>query len=209
MPKTAPADLYARYYVDNDYERLHLFQLLAERYDIRSVLYPGSFVHVTPSFVYPVTVYVDTDKRAKAFFDDPRTQGFIAQRKTYADEASVTFHAADYTKDFGEDLDHFDLLISQYGGFVSQYCKRYLKIGALLLANNSHGDASMASIDNDYKFIAAVLHNKGKYRLDENDLDAYFIPKANVTINREYLEKIQRGIGYKKSASAYLFRRVQ
>ena len=58
-----------------------------------------------------------------------------------------------YTAGFAEAEKSFDLLISQYAGFVSQHCKKYLKIGGILLVNNSHGDASMAKLDDDYKFV--------------------------------------------------------
>jgi hypothetical protein len=137
-----PLKLYNEYFVERDFERLDLFQLLAEKYGIKSALYPGSFVHITPSFVYPVTTYVDTDKRAKTFFDDVSVRDFVAKRKTYAEEAKITFYPQDYRTQINEIVERFDLLISQYAGFVSQYCKRYLKIGGVLLVNNSHGDAS-------------------------------------------------------------------
>ena len=34
------------------------------------VLYPGSYVDVAPSFVFPTVTYVDIDDRAQAFFSD-------------------------------------------------------------------------------------------------------------------------------------------
>jgi len=77
-----------------------------------------------------------------------------------------------------------------------------------LLANNSHGDASMASIDADYKFIGVLNKRQNKYTLSEKNLDSYFIPKMPREITKEYLEKIKRGIGYTKSPTAYLFRRI-
>jgi hypothetical protein len=200
--------LYQEHYVDKDFQRLDLFQLLTEQYGIVSALYPGSFVHITPSLVYPVTTYVETDARAKAFFADPAVHAFIDAHKTYDGGPEVTFHAADYRNDFGEPAEHYDLLISQYAGFVSQPCKRYLKIGGLLLANNSHGDASMASIDDDYVLVATVNRRRGEYRLSERNLDAYFVPKAAVKVTRECLEKLGRGIGHTKSAGSYVFRRV-
>lgn len=209
MNKNSSLQLYEKFFVDRDFERLDLFQLLAEKYGIESALYPGSFVHITPSFVFPVTVYVDTDKKAKKFFNDPAIYDFIAKRKIYSQNAYVTFYAMDFKNDLGLNEQSFDLLISQYAGFVSQHCKQYLKIGALLLVNNSHGDASMASIDNDYEFIAVVNKSKGKHRLTEKNLDGYFIPKSNMKITKEYLEKIQKGIGYSKSASDYVFRRIR
>jgi hypothetical protein len=99
----------------------------------------------------------------------------------------------------------FDLLISQWAGFVSQACKPCLRAGGLLLVNNSHGDASMASIDGDFRFVAAVTARGGRFRLIEKDLDRYFVPKSDVEITPEYLIEIRRGIGYTKTAWAYVF----
>jgi SAM-dependent methyltransferase len=202
---TDSSRLYKQHYVDKDFDRLELFVLLRERYSINRILYPGSFVHITPSFVFPLAVYADTDRRTKHFFADPWTGEFIEKNKRYDEKAIVRFHPQDYTNDLPEEPESFDLLVSQWAGFVSQACKRYLRKGGLLLVNNSHGDASLASIDNDYRFIAAVMRRNGKYRLVENDLEHFFVPKSDVEVTREYLLKIQRGIGYTRPAWAYLF----
>lgn len=201
-------ELYNQYFVEKDFERFDLFQHLAKRYGIERALYPGSFIHVTPSFVYPVVSYVDTDKRAKKFFNDPSIHDFVARKKIYTQDARITFYPMDYRNDIEERDESFGLLISQYSGFVSQSCKRYLGIGGLLLANNSHGDASMASIDDDYELVAVVSRRNGKHRLSEANLDSYFKLKSQTKISKEHLEKIQRGVGYKKSASAYVFERL-
>lgn len=47
----------------------------------------------------------------------------------------------------------FDLLISQYAGFISDTCINYLKVNGYLLVNNSHADAGLAAIDKDYKLL--------------------------------------------------------
>lgn len=207
--KIPPPKLYKQYFIDRDFERLGLFKLLAEKYGIERALYPGSFAHITPSFVFPSVVYVDSDKPAKKFFEDASLQAFIDERKIYPQKAKFTFHAQDYQNEINEPEQSFDLVISQYAGFVSQFGKRYLKIGGLVLANNSHGDASMMRLDKDYQFVAVADQNKGKYRLSEKDLDAYFIPKSKAGVTKEYLEKTQRGVGYKKSADVYIFKRIK
>ena len=201
-------ELYNEYFIDRDFERLDLFQLLAERYDIRGAVYPGSFVHVTPSFVYPLTAYIDSDKRAKKFFADPGLGAFIARKKSYPEEADFLFYPQDYREEIPELAVRFDLLISQYAGFVSQSGKRYLRVGGYLLVNNSHGDASMASIDEDYALVAVVKGKNGSYRLTEKDLASYMVPKKPVEITKAMLEERQRGIGYTKVASMYVFQRV-
>jgi hypothetical protein len=200
-----PASLYKQNYVDKDFERLGLFVLLKDRYGIESALYPGSYIHITPSFVFPITVYVDTDERAKRFFADPWVQRFVGKNRRYAEDPVVRFHPRDYTEDLPEEPGSFDLLISQWAGFVSTACRAYLKPGGLLLVNDSHGDASMASIDPDYRFVGAVTARGGRFQLIETDLKRYFVPKNNGEISPEYLIKSQRGIAYTKTAWAYIF----
>jgi hypothetical protein len=208
MPQKDPLALYHKYYTNRDFERLDLFQILSSKYNIQSVLYPGSFVHITPSLVYPRSVYVDNDKQAKKFFASTAHLDFVSEHKVYQEEASIKFYPQSYTHDLSEEGDSFDLLISQYAGFVSKHCKQYLKIGGILLANNSHGDASMASIDDQFELVAVVNRRGGKHTITEWNLESYLIPKSKKKITPEYLQQIQQGIGYKKSASMYIFRRV-
>jgi len=203
-----PLDLYQEHFVDKEFERLDLFLLLREKYGIKSAIYPGSFAHVTPSFVFPITTYIEMDKRAERFFAWSGLEEFVASRKKYSEDAKIAFHAQDYRKEIVGEDERYDLLISQYAGFVSKYCKRYLKMGGILLVNNSHGDASMASIDDDFNLVAVVLKSGANYRVSVQNLAEYFVPKKDVDITEEYLEQIQKGIGYKKSASSYLFQRV-
>jgi hypothetical protein len=129
------------------------------------------------------------------------------ENKKYEEKPIIRFYPTDYKQSVDEKEKSFDLLLSQYAGFISKHCKRYLKIGGILLANNSHGDASMASIDNDYQFIAVINLRNKKYYYSQKNLKDYFIPKKEMIITEEYLEKRQRGIGYTKSASLYLFKR--
>lgn len=200
--------LYHKYHLDRADERLGMFAVLSKHFNIERALYPGSFVHVTPSFIFPKVTYVDTEQRAKHFFASAELQALISKRKTYPQEAQVQFHHQNYNKPLPERDRSFELLISQYAGFVSQYCKRYLQIGGWLLANNSHGDASMAYLDDDYEFVGAVNRRSEKFSFSENKLEEYFVPKKDIPITKEYLEKIQRGIGYQKSAFSYVFIRT-
>jgi hypothetical protein len=201
-------DLYCRYLVERQFERVDLFRLIADEFDVKRVLYPSSFVHVTPSFVFPSVVYIDSDKQANKFFKTPEIHRLIEKRKVYPQEASFMFHFADYRDGFDEKEESFDLLISQYAGFVGQYCKPFLKKGGLLLANNSHGDAGVAAIDKDYQLIAVFSLRNGKYKIKKADLDSYFVPKSSVQLTKEHLMQLQKGISYTKSSSAYLFRKT-
>lgn len=84
--------LYHKYHLDRADERLGMFVALTKHFSIERVLYPGSFVHVTPSFVFPKTTYVDLEQRAQQFFATPEVHQLIAERKVYSQEARVQFH---------------------------------------------------------------------------------------------------------------------
>jgi len=79
----------------------------------------------------------------------------------------------------------------------------------LLLANNTHGDASMANLDEQFEIYAVIYKSNRKFYLTQKDLEKYFVPKKNIKITAEYLEKINRGIGYKKPANYYIFKKVK
>lgn len=73
--------------------------------------------------------------------------------------------------------------------------------------NNCHGDASMAYLDSDFSLIAVANHRNEQYRIIDQNLSHYFIPKKDIPHTKEYVEKIQRGVGYTKTASLYIFQK--
>ena len=177
--------------------------------DAQRVLYPGSFVDVTASFVFPSVTYVDVDHRAPRFFEDvDGVNEIIAAHRPSPWSPTVAFLHADYTDPLDLPDAGFDLLISLYAGFVSEHCTRYLRVGGTLLVNPSHGDAAMASIDDRYRLLGVVHHRDGRYSVAQHDLDAYLVPKKPVEITAELLRRTQRGIAYTTSPFAYLFERI-
>jgi hypothetical protein len=196
-------------YVQKVNDRVELFELLANRFEIESALYPGSYKHITPSLFFPITVYVNPYEKAKEFFAKRDLINYIHKNKRYKRKPIIRFHNKDYRENLGEFDESFDLLISQYVGFISRDCKRYLKVGGLLLVNNTHGDASMAHLDHQFKLYGVFYKSNNQYYLTQKNLDKYFIPKKEIEITIEYLEKIKRGIGYKKTGSYYLFQRIK
>ena len=208
MKKTDCIQLYKKYYLDNDNENIGQFEILAKKFNVKSALYPGSFIHIAPSLVFPKVTYIDTDKRAKVFFSDPLVGDHIRKHKQYTEDSSVIFLPEDYRKDGLNISEKFDALISLYAGFISRYCTRYLKVNGLLLANNSHGDAGLVAIDKRYNLIGVINRRNRNYSFSDRNLDSYFIPKKNVNVTVEYLLSLGKGIGYTKSATSYLFKKV-
>ncbi|MDH3250580.1 MAG: hypothetical protein OEQ47_16545 [Acidimicrobiia bacterium] len=191
-------------------DRRQLFTAVADTVQAAAVLYPGSYVDVTPSSVWPAVTYVDLDRRAARFFGDVDGIGeLLIQHGADPSRHAVRFIHGDYREPLGLDEDSFDLLISLYAGFVSEHCTPYLRVGGHLLVNASHGDAAMASIDHRYRLRAVVTSRDRTYRVTSRDLDSYLVPKRDVTVTRAHLHRTGRGIGYTKSPFAYLFERYR
>lgn len=203
----------ARLWADQDRhegDRNRLFGAVAAAIGGSNVLYPGSFVDVATSFVWPAVTYVDVDRRAARFFTD--TEGvaeILADHGIDPDAHEITFLTGDYTEPLPLADATFDVLVSLYAGFVSEHCTRYLKVGGFLLANPSHGDTAMASIDPRYRLHAVVKSASNRYSVADTDLDSYLIPKRKVAVTAELLHDTGRGVAYTKPAFAYLFERVK
>ena len=160
-------------------DRLRLFTTVRDNVEASRVLYPGSFVDVAASFVFPSVTYVETDGRAAEFFDDAQGVDEIILANQASPEARVVeFIAGDCRSEQGLPDTSFDLVVSLYAGYISEHCTRYLRVGGHLLVNPSHGDAAMASIDKRYR-LTAVIKSRGEngYRIDTEDLDTYLVPK--------------------------------
>ena len=150
----------------HDGDRWRLFRAIGDEVEARKVLYPGSFVDVAPSFVFPSVTYIDSDRRTPSFFGDSEgVREIIASHPGAPTDPQVDFIHEDYTQDLSLSEESFDLLVSLYAGFVSEYCTRYLKVGGTLLVNPSHGDAAMASIDSRYRLRGIVDSRSGGYRV--------------------------------------------
>jgi len=190
--------------------RRRLFCAVAEGVDASTILYPGSFIDIAASFAFADVTYVDSNLRAEKFFADRAgiDEIIATHRHDDAGEHSFRFLPADYRGELGFGDETFDLLVSLYAGFVSLYCTRYLRIGGMLLVNPSHGDASMAAIDDRYRLGAVVTSRSGRYRVDRTGLDQYLIPKKEQDVTADRLHRLGRGIGYTKSPFAYLFERI-
>lgn len=200
--------LYNDYFIQKHDERAGLFQALAEHFAIQSGLYPGSFVHITPSFFVPEMVYVDTDRRCPAFFAEDATLRYITARKQYPQSATVRFHHADFLKGFSEPEQTFDLLLSFYAGFVSEYCSRYLRAEGILVVNNSHGDAPLAYLNPIYELIGVVNRRADRFTLSFQDLTTYFVPKSGKPLDKSEVLKTMRGPAYTKAPYAYIFKKL-
>ncbi len=211
--KSSPNDV-ARFHADYDRhpgDHIRLFDAVAQVIQPTAVLYPGSYVDIAASVVFDDVTYVDTDKRARVFFShaDDVEQLVRAGRPQPERSFAFTFLHHDYREPFDIADGSVQLVISLYAGFISEYCTRYLAPGGWLLANNSHGDASMASLDPDYALVAVIRSRSGTYRPSSEAMEKYLVPKSGRQPTVEDLHAAGRGIAYTKSPYAYLFKRAR
>jgi len=205
--KQSTATLWAK---QNQHEgdRQRLFRAVADATGATTVLYPGSYVDIAPSFVFPSVTYVDIDRRASAFFADTDGVREIVAARDGPSEPDISFVHADYTTDLDLAEHTFDLLVSLYAGFVSEHCTHHLRVGGVLLVNPSHGDAAMASIDPRHELTGVVVSEDGGYSVVDSDLATYLVPKRPQTVTAAGLHDSGREISYTRSPFAYLFTRV-
>ena len=207
------AEQHARYDRHAD-DRVRLFEAVAAVLPRSArVLYPGSFIDIGPSVWFDRVAYVDIDRSAARFFAQAGgVADLIANKRVTAGATSartpdVQFHAIDYRRQMPFEDRSIDLLVSLYAGFVSEHCTCYLRPGGILLANNSHGDASLASLDPGYLLCGVITARGGRYRVTTGNLGVYLVPKRGFPPTAAELHRINRGIAYTRSPFAYLFRR--
>lgn len=190
-------------------DRRSLYDSVAATIDATDVLYAGSYVDLTPAFVWPTVTFVDVDKRANRFFaDSDGIDELIEEHGADPTTHRVRFIHGSFEDELDLPDESVDLLVSLYAGVISAHCTRYLRIGGTLLANASHGDVAMASIDDHYRLVGVVTNRSDRYRVSTDRLDEHLIPKRPVELTPELIRERGRAIAYTKTAFAYLFERV-
>ncbi len=201
--------LYKKNHIDKQYTSVGLFRELNIKFDIDKVFYPGSHVHITPSLIFSNVTYADSFRNTHKFFEEIGTIDFIKHNKEYIEEPVIRFYQQDYYKPFKELGMEFDLVISQYAGFVGQAAKPYLKKNGLLVCNNSHGDVSMASLDPGFELIAVYRRKSdNNFSISDKNLEEFLNPKNGIQPSKEEIIKSMQGIAYTKSPSGYIFKKV-
>ncbi len=185
--------------------RKSLYKAVTKAFTIKSAIYPGSHIDITPSLVIPKVTYIDNFKGAIKFFQSLETiEAYINDNKDYSEAHEISFLGEDYQNSLV--IDQVDLIISQYAGFVGQATKAYLKIGGILLCNDSHGDATLAKFDEDYEFIGIINSNN---QIQNNDLEDYFKLPKDKPIDLNFVRQKMKGLKYKSTAQNYLFRKTK
>lgn len=198
--------LYKKYFADKSDERRMMFQIIESTFHPEKGIYPGSFIHITPSFFIKNMTYIDSDKRLNKFFTDDKLIPYIEENKEYAGKPEINWFQSDYSGDLQIEQNSFDVMFSFYAGFISQSCKKYLKDGGILVCNNSHGDASLAFADGDYPLIGVIKRDGDQFKIIKEKLETFFIKKDGTPINKDKVLQRMSGENFTKKGYAYVFR---
>lgn len=173
--------IYQEYVVAPGLERIAALEALRARCSRdATVLYPGSSIHVTPSFFFQHVVYVDRSELSRTFFAQPRAVlELVSAQKRYKQRPFVRFVDQDFTGELPVPDESFDVLLSLYAGGISRACARYLKLGGLLFTNDHHGDARDAAQIPGIELQAVFHDRRGKIHVEEGDVAAYLVPTGS------------------------------
>ena len=195
----------------HDHDLLGVFRAVRDLIGFQRVVYPGSYVHLTPSLVFPCVCYVDSVKGFGAAMQSGDLRVWLDAHKEYTEQVEVTAVEAAYDRIPSTLLAGFGLMISLNAGAISQECKPLLAAGAHLLANDGHYDAARAHVDADYTLVAA-LSADGAVETGEEALRGYFVSRQGQPLTHEMpVENAQRSPSkarYKmaRTADVFLFR---
>ena len=191
---------YAQIYLQLGFERRELFALLANRYAPQQVLYPGSSIHITPSFAFRHVVYIDKSPLAARFFSYPeQVDALIEQQKSYRGKSYWQFLAADFQTSLPLPCQGYDLLISLFSGPQIRACEKYLKAGGLILSCSLFSDQETLQSQPQYQLLAWIQYRQQRYQFQTT------APPAKNRSSR--LQKHAGGFRYQDQEIYYLYQK--
>lgn len=208
MTNNTVAATYNTYFVSMDLERCAVFKAVQAWIGRATVLYPGCFIHIAPSYFFQHVVYVDRQPAAAQFFADQQSVlDYVSGRKQYQQAPYIRFIAQDYTTALPLRENSFDLLLSLYAGGISSACCAYLKPGGILLSNNHHDDAGQAARSGHYELVAVIHKKRDTCQISDTNLDGFFAPKQRGG-QKARLQRQRTTPEYTRSADYYLFKKL-
>ena len=190
-----------------------VFRKIRDDFHVRRVLYPGSYLHITPSLYFPYVSHVDSLAGFADAMADLDLRQYVEDHRDYPEAPDMLCYQQDYRTFTCEPEGSFDLLISLNAGLISQACKRFLAPGGMLLVNDEHYDARRAFVDPDYLLCAVFSGEDLRMETSESELAAYFRTARGTPLTLEMVESdVPRSPSRARfkptrSAPAYLFRK--
>ena len=216
MPSRRPLDIYKANYQTGpagDMGLHSVFLQVKQSFNIRRVLYPGSYLHIIPSLYFPHVSYVDSLSGISKMLADTDLREYIDRNKLYPEPAEIDCYELDYHTFDSAPQESFDLLISLNAGLISQSCGRFLAPGGLLVANDEHYDARRAFVDPSYSLAGVFEGDDCRLEIAPSKLASFFKTSSGVTLTPEMVDadlgRPPSRARFKtwEAATAYLFKK--
>jgi len=210
MKSVSALSLYEKHYADSQFERAGLFKKIRKLYGCTYVLYPGSYVHITPSFFFPHVVYVDRSPVVARFFADAEgVLNCVRKNQTYERPPFIRFIARDFSKALPLQSERFDLLIALHTGGIARACSRYVRSGGLLLTNNRQREAWDSASDNGFTLVCILEYRKNDYLPIRENLADWPARIQKSTAHRNSMRRTTVGFLYKENDEYFVFEKKQ
>lgn len=210
MKNNQIAHQYQKLYREMGFERDMLFEAISKKYKCTYALYPGSSVHITPSFYFQHVVYVDKSEMSNTFFGEiDEVINYVNENKKYKQSPYIQFLNEDFTKELAIMTESYDLLIALFADNVIDSCKKYVRPEGLILTNDYHGEGEKILCDPSIT-LEAIVKRKGKfYEITDYHADTLenTIKKHKKTGNKKSLIQVNGGFEYKDNEHYLVFRK--
>ena len=197
--KSKSEELYDKFYNSINYERSGLFEILNKEFKIKNVLYPGSSLHITPSFYFNYVIYIDNSDLSNKFFKSINAvRDIINRNKRYRTNCYFKFYFHDYMQKIDFINEKFDLIISLYSNNVIKYFKEYLKKDGIFLYSDFNKEINKIKKSNAVKIYKIIKKYSKTYKLEDYN-------NTKVKSNKNIIIK-NNSIEYKDTEIYYLLK---
>ena len=165
-----PVNAYEQLYRQMSFERAGLFRLVRDLVTVHCVLYPGSSVHITPSFFFSNVCYVDHAEKANRFFSDSDlVNDIINKYKEYNQDTRWRFINANFQNNLSVLEGTFDLIISLFSGRQIEYTSPYLRRGGYVLTSDEFSDHTYLMGNQHFELQFTIQAAAGHYVVKNDD----------------------------------------
>ncbi|PJZ67190.1 hypothetical protein CH371_03785 [Leptospira wolffii] len=173
MKKQTIEEKYKKLYKDLNFERAGLFRLLRDMLGSGNVVYPGSGIHITPSFYFRSVTYVDSRDEVEEFFSDPSLiRSVIDSEKNYREVPEIRFFQKDYLLPDFQIEGEFQLLLCLHAPYCFPNFRKNLPVGAHYLTNDFQGSARSALDCGDLKLKHRIRYSPKGYRILNDEIES-------------------------------------
>jgi len=182
---------YEKIYSVNNFERIDLFKCISKIYNIETVLYLGSSIHISPSFIFQNVTYIDNSDCTNEFFKYKEDIiDYINSRKIYNQTPYISYININYNTETKFINQKYDLVISinSYDSFESSV--KFIRNDGILLFLPLPQESKVSRKNEYIKYMGKIIFTGKKYKYikDEEIVDRKNVKNKKIVFqeNNEY-----------------------